>query len=116
LEKKFASEKEQMANYAADLSQSFTIILADSTELSVRLMAVSADHDLALLKLDGLWGSTLLKRSPANSKAWGLPSPFNGLTRSSAAIWIACCKAPIPRSRDRATSVSAPKSLYLTEN
>jgi len=37
----------------ANLSQSFAIILADNTELNVRLVATSPDHDLALLKLDG---------------------------------------------------------------
>lgn len=37
----------------ANLSQSFTIVLVDDTELYVRLVKVSANHDLALLKLDG---------------------------------------------------------------
>lgn len=37
----------------ANLSQSFTIILVDNTELYVRLLATSKAHDLALLKLDG---------------------------------------------------------------
>jgi len=37
----------------ANLSQSFTIILVDNTELYVRLLATSQTHDLALLKLDG---------------------------------------------------------------
>jgi S1-C subfamily serine protease len=36
-----------------NLSRSFTIILADNTELHARLIATSTDHDLALLKLDG---------------------------------------------------------------
>lgn len=59
---KFLSEERtyqsQRADYnykksVANLSQSFTILLADNTELNVRLVATSADHDLALLKLDG---------------------------------------------------------------
>lgn len=37
----------------ADLTSSFTIILADGTEKFARLVAISGDHDLALLKLDG---------------------------------------------------------------
>lgn len=37
----------------ANLSKSFAIILADKTELNVRLVATSPTHDLALLKLDG---------------------------------------------------------------
>ncbi len=37
----------------ANLSQSFTIILADNTELYARLVATSGTYDLALLKLDG---------------------------------------------------------------
>lgn len=37
----------------ANLSQSFTIILVDNTELYARLLATSKTHDLALLKLDG---------------------------------------------------------------
>lgn len=37
----------------ADLSQSFTVILVDNTELYAYLVAVSDTHDLALLKLDG---------------------------------------------------------------
>jgi S1-C subfamily serine protease len=60
--KQFESEKNRFRserssyNYTAsvaDLSQSFTITLADNTELYVRLVAVSNQHDLALLKLDG---------------------------------------------------------------
>jgi serine protease Do len=43
----------QYSTSVADLSQSFTIILADGTHKYVRLVALSADHDLALLKLDG---------------------------------------------------------------
>jgi serine protease Do len=50
--------RENRQNYdysrsVADLAQSFTIILADNTELYARLVHISTDHDLALLKLDG---------------------------------------------------------------
>jgi len=44
----------------ANLSRSFTIILADKTELHARLVATSATHDLALLKLDGYQTPALL--------------------------------------------------------
>lgn len=52
------SFRENRQNYdysrsVADLAQSFTIILADNTELYARLVKISSDHDLALLKLDG---------------------------------------------------------------
>ncbi len=36
-----------------DLSQSFTVVLVDDTELYAHLVTVSEKHDLALLKLDG---------------------------------------------------------------
>jgi serine protease Do len=56
----------------ANLSQSFTIVLVDSTELSVRLVAVSADHDLALLKLDG-YRTPALKRYDSRGLVPGRP-------------------------------------------
>jgi len=37
----------------ANLAQTFTVILADNTELYAHLVATSAKHDLALLKIDG---------------------------------------------------------------
>lgn len=37
----------------AMLARNFTVILKDNTRVSARLIAVSQDHDLALLKLDG---------------------------------------------------------------
>lgn len=40
-------------NSVANLSQTFTIVLADNTELYARLVMVSGDLDLALLKIDG---------------------------------------------------------------
>lgn len=50
----------------ANLSQSFTIVLADKTELHARLIATSSTHDLALLKLDGYKTPAL---QPFNSSA-----------------------------------------------
>lgn len=66
-EKKRYQEGRQSYDYSknvADLAQSFTIILADKTELYARLMQVSADHDLALLKLDGYQTPTLAPGAP----------------------------------------------------
>jgi serine protease Do len=72
---KFLSEertyRSQRADYnykksVANLSQSFAIILADNTELNVRLVATSADHDLALLKLDG-YKTPALKKVDAHA-------------------------------------------------
>jgi len=37
----------------SNLTRSFEIVLADNSQFNVRLVAISADHDLALLKLDG---------------------------------------------------------------
>jgi serine protease Do len=60
----------QYSTSVADLSQSFTIILADGTHKYVRLVALSADHDLALLKLDGYRTPCL---RPADRPAQGDP-------------------------------------------
>ncbi len=56
----------------ADLSQSFTIILADSSQYYVRLIATSAEHDLALLKLDG-YRTPMLRPASAQTLAQGDP-------------------------------------------
>lgn len=48
----------------ANLSRSFTITLVDDTELYVRLLATSDNHDLALLKLDGYTTPALQPGSP----------------------------------------------------
>jgi serine protease Do len=56
----------------ANLSQSFEIILADNTRLNGRLVATSADHDLALLKLDG-YKTPALKPFWSNGCIPGLP-------------------------------------------
>ena len=54
----------------ADLSQSFTVVLVDDTELYARLVAVSEKHDLALLKVDGYQTPTLIP-GKANQLAQG---------------------------------------------
>ena len=56
----------------ADLAQTFTIILVDDTELYAHLLAVSANHDLALLKLDG-YATPALKPARAGQIAQGDP-------------------------------------------
>lgn len=64
-QKKYRSQRADY-NYTktvANLSRNFTVILADNTELNARMVATSADHDLALLKLDGYKTPKL--------KAWG---------------------------------------------
>lgn len=66
-EKKSFRDGRQSYDYSksvADLAQSFTIILADKTELYARLVQVSADHDLALLKLDGYQTPALVPGVP----------------------------------------------------
>ncbi len=61
-EKKYEDEKKKFrdgrqnfiySKSLADLSQRFTIVLADQTERYTRLLKISKTHDLALLKLDG---------------------------------------------------------------
>jgi hypothetical protein len=49
----------------ASLSKNFTITMVDDTELYVRLLATSKDHDLALLKLDGYKTPALQPGAPA---------------------------------------------------
>ncbi len=56
----------------ADLSQSFTVVLVDDTELFVHLVAVSEKHDLALLKLDG-YQTPALNPAEAHMLAQGDP-------------------------------------------
>lgn len=52
----------------ANLSRRFTIVLADQTELYVRLLTISKTHDLALLKLDGYRTPTLTRASTSQLK------------------------------------------------
>jgi serine protease Do len=56
----------------ADLAQSFTIVLADNTEHYVRLLVISNQYDLALLKLDG-HRVPALKPAHAGSLSRGVP-------------------------------------------
>ncbi|MBR9980844.1 MAG: trypsin-like peptidase domain-containing protein [Desulfatitalea sp.] len=56
----------------ADLAQRFTITLADGTTQYARLLAVSASHDLALLKLDG-YQTPALRPAPYRRTAQGDP-------------------------------------------
>ncbi len=71
--KKFKSQRKQYRsgrsefdyrNTVTNLSQSFTIILADDTELYAHLVATSENHDLALLKLDGYRTPSLKPGAP----------------------------------------------------
>ena len=54
----------QYSRSVADLAQSFTVVLVDDTELYARLIALSDENDLALLKVDGY-------RTPALEPAKG---------------------------------------------
>lgn len=54
----------EYARSVTNLSQSFTIILADETKFYARVIAISVAHDLALLKIDGYQTPALL---PATS-------------------------------------------------
>ncbi len=56
----------------AALARSFTIVLADSSEQYARLVKVSQNHDLALLKLDG-YRTPALKAGAAGRLAQGDP-------------------------------------------
>jgi hypothetical protein len=56
----------------ADLARNFTITLADNSQKYVRLIATSADHDLALLKLDG-YRTPALKPASLQTLAQGDP-------------------------------------------
>ncbi len=79
--KKFKSEKKnylsQRSDYdyskaVANLSRNFEIILADNTRLNARLVATSASHDLALLKVDG-YKTPALKTTNAGNFPPGRP-------------------------------------------
>jgi serine protease Do len=66
-EKQFRYKRE--AGIAA-LSRSFTIFLADNTEVQAYLVKLSDNHDLALLKIDG-YKTPFLKSAPMDSVAKG---------------------------------------------
>lgn len=67
-ERKIATARRQMDwNLAlADAASSFTIILKDGTELRASLLAVSRNHDLALLKVDQHVTPALRPATPAD--------------------------------------------------
>jgi serine protease Do len=56
----------------AALSQTFTVILVDDTELYAHLLAVSENYDLALLKVDA-WRTPMLQPATAFGLAQGDP-------------------------------------------
>lgn len=62
----------QYSSSVANLSQSFTIVLVDDTELYARLIKVSEKHDLALLKLDG-YQTPALEQASSRQLAQGDP-------------------------------------------
>lgn len=56
----------------ADLSRTFTILLADNTELYAYLISESQDYDLALLKIDG-YETDFLRPVDYRTIKWGTP-------------------------------------------
>ncbi|MGD9369538.1 MAG: trypsin-like peptidase domain-containing protein [Desulfobacteraceae bacterium] len=62
----------QYSQAVSNLSQGFVIVLADNTQLNVRLVATSDNQDLALLKLDG-YKVPVIKISKALPLIPGLP-------------------------------------------
>lgn len=61
-----------MSNVEAYYAKNFKILVADNTELTVRLIKISEKHDLALLKLDGYKTPSLL---PTRSKSVAAGEP-----------------------------------------
>ena len=113
-----------------NLSQSFTIVLADHTELYARLLKISRDHDLALLKLDGYRTpaltpapTTQLKQSdpvfaignPAkqhNSVTSGIFSGFeNGFLQTNAQIYPGNSGGPLVTEEGRVVGINTFKKL-----
>lgn len=72
--KQFESNRSNFdyARNVTDLSQSFTITLADNTRFYARVIAVSATHDLALLKLDA-YRTPALSPAPQKTVVQGNP-------------------------------------------
>ena len=114
----------------ANLSQSFTIILADKTELHARLVATSSTHDLALLKLDGYktpalqsfdsralvpGGSLYAIGSPArlnNSVTAGIFSGFEkGFVQTNAQIYPGNSGGPLVTQTGRVVGINTFKQL-----
>lgn len=114
----------------ANLSQSFTIILADNTELNARLVVTSTNHDLALLKLDG-YKTPALKTSSAgamvpggkvyaignpiklrNSVTAGVFSGFeNGFIQTDAPIYPGNSGGPLVTMDGRVVGINTFKSI-----
>jgi S1-C subfamily serine protease len=132
-EKKRFQEGRQSYDYTksvADLAQSFTIILADKTELYARLIQVSADHDLALLKLDGYRTPALTPGTPRtlaqsepvyaignpamlhNSVTSGIFSGFQqGFLQTNAQIYPGNSGGPLVSAEGRVLGVNTFKQL-----
>ena len=136
---RFETEKakfeEQLRQYTyrksiANLSQTFTIYLADRTQLYVRLEAVSNQHDLALLKLDGYQTPYLRPGSsysisqgdpvyaignPAklhNSVTSGVFSGYeNGFLQTNAQIYPGNSGGPLVDNRGRVLGINTFKKL-----
>jgi serine protease Do len=64
--RKYQQEKTEFTGKTrtAEHARHFTVILKDQTELEAYLVAVSKDHDLALLKIDGCRSPYLQARAP----------------------------------------------------
>jgi S1-C subfamily serine protease len=113
-----------------NLSQSFTITLADNTEVYARLVVISTTHDLALLKLDGYQTPFLTPGhtqqlalthpvyaigNPAslhNSVTSGIFSGFeNGLLKTNAQIYPGNSGGPLVDAQGRVLGVNTLKQL-----
>ncbi len=132
-EKKRYQDGRQSYDYSksvADLAQSFTIVLADRTELYARLLKVSADHDLALLKLDGYQTPALVPGAPGamaqsepvyaignpamlhNSVTSGIFSGFQqGYLQTNAQIYPGNSGGPLVSAEGRVLGVNTFKQL-----
>lgn len=120
----------QYRNSVANLSQTFTIILADGTQLYARLIKVSGQYDLALLKIDGYQtpsltpGQTRLLAqsnevyaigSPAtlqNSVTSGVFSGFeNGYLQTNAKIYPGNSGGPLVNANGQVLGVNTFKKI-----
>lgn len=133
-EKERDTFRENRRNYeysrsVADLAQTFTIILADDTELYARLIHISSGHDLALLKLDGYrtpaltpGGAHLAQSDPVyaignpvklqNSVTSGVFSGFeNGFLQTNAQIYPGNSGGPLVSAQGRVLGINTFKTL-----
>ncbi|MDA8137523.1 MAG: trypsin-like peptidase domain-containing protein [Desulfobacteraceae bacterium] len=113
-----------------NLSQTFTIILADNTELYARLVVISTNHDLALLKIDGYQtpfltpGNTqqLAQSNPVyaignpaklqNSVSSGVFSGFqNGFLQTNAQIYPGNSGGPLVDDKGQVLGVNTFKQI-----